>query len=86
MSQGRNKYIEESDSLHFALLGVHSRDFSRRKHNVDLVCHRCNELAGNRESEVLKRYLPIILRLASVCPFEDVRGEFTKLLQDLKVS
>lgn len=86
MNQGRDKYIEEQDSLHFTLLSVHSRDLSRRKHNVDLVCQRCKELAGNRESDVLKRYLPVILRLASVCPFEDVRKEFTKLLQDLKVS
>lgn len=86
MSQGRNKYIKEPESLHFALLGVHSRDLSRRKHNVDLACNRCNELAGNRQSEVLKQHLPVILRLASVCPFEDVRRGFTKLLQNLKVS
>ena len=85
MSHKRKEYIEEPDSLHFALLGIRSRDLSRRKHNLDLVRHKAKQLASDRQSEVLKGYLPIVLRLATVCPFDDVRKEFTKLLQELKV-
>ncbi len=86
MNLGREEYIKEPDALHFALLGIRSRDLSRRKHNLDLVCHRAKELASDRQCEILKGYLPDILRLASVCPFEDVCKEFTRLLQELKVS
>lgn len=85
MSWPDKGFIKEPDSLHFALLGVYSRDLSRRKHNLDLVCHRAKELSSDRQSEVLKGYLPDVLRLANVCPFEDVRVEFTKLLRELKV-
>ena len=85
MSQERKAYIKEPDSIHFALVGIRSRDLSRRKHNLDLVRNRAKELASDRQSEILKGYLPVVLRLASVCPFEDVRKEFTKLLQELKV-
>ena len=86
MSQKRPEYIEEQDSIKFNLLGIHSRDFSRRQHSLDLVCHKAKKLASDGEYEVLKGYLPTILRLANVCPFEDVRKSFTKLLLELKVS
>ncbi|XP_028414580.1 sestrin-1-like [Dendronephthya gigantea] len=84
MSQGQKKYIEGSDSLHFNLLALCSRDLSRRKHILDLVRHRAEELANDRQTEVLKAYLPAILRLSNVCPFEDVRKGLTILLQELK--
>jgi hypothetical protein len=85
MNQGRKEYIKERDSLHSAILDVHSRDLPRRKYYLNLVCHRAKELASDRQSDVLKGHLPVVLRLASVCPFEDVRKECAKLLQDLKV-
>lgn len=86
MNQEKQKYIEGSDSLNFNLRALRSRDSSRRKHHLDLVCLRAKKLANDRQTEVLKYYLPVILRLSNVCPFEDVRKEFTILLQELKVS
>lgn len=85
MYQRTVEYIKEVDPLRLVLPGIRSRDSARRKHNIELVCQRANELARDRKSEILKSHLPVILQLATVCPFEDVRKEFTRLLEELKV-
>ena len=83
--QGCERYITEPDGIHYALRGLQSRDFQKRRHNLELVCDRTRKLATDGQSELLKAYLPIILRLAHVCPFEDVRSKCTELLKELKV-
>lgn len=84
--QEHEEYITEPDGLSYALLGLRSKDCQRRRHNSMLVCKRAIELATDGKSELLKSHLPVILRLAHVCPFQDVRDKCSELLKELKAS
>ena len=80
--QGSEEYITQPDGFMFAVQGIQSRDFQRRKHHLDLAREKALNV---NDSELLKQYLPVLLRLAYVCPFDDVRAKCRELIDELKV-
>lgn len=55
------------------------------EHIGEVVRSWAEDATGVNEQEMLQQHLRIVLRMATNCPFDDVRARFGQLLHELSV-